>query len=144
MNKELINKAKSCKTKEELLKLAKENNFELSPEEAELYLQEFIEGEIVDTELDNVAGGTEGCSRNPYELVIYNSEEEVQYIFEVGEIKQCFVDSLGHCTRTVRIIDRKPSQYKFDHSKWIDEYHIKKISGWGSDDEWVKRSNFEK
>lgn len=61
MNKELIAKAKETKTVGELLALAKENDVELTAEEAETYFEQLHPktGELSDEELDNVAGG--GC-----------------------------------------------------------------------------------
>ena len=59
-SKELIEKAKTAKTAEELLAMAKAENIELSAEEAEKAFSELHKsGEISDEELDNVAGGCE-------------------------------------------------------------------------------------
>ena len=56
---ELLTKAKAAKSAEELIALAKENNIELTEEEAEKYFTEWHkEGELADEELDNVVGGT--------------------------------------------------------------------------------------
>ena len=56
---ELIEKAKSAKTPEELMALAKENGMELTEESAKAYLDLLHPqtGELSDDELDNVAGG---------------------------------------------------------------------------------------
>ena len=58
---ELIEKAKSAKTPEELMALAKENGMELTEESAKAYLDLLHPktGELADEELDNVSGG--GC-----------------------------------------------------------------------------------
>ena len=57
-SKELIEKAKTAKTAEELLAMAKAENIELSAEEAEKAFAELNKtGEISDEELNNVAGG---------------------------------------------------------------------------------------
>ena len=60
LSEELIEKAKSAKTAEELLAMAKEENIEMS---AELAAKAFAElnkaGELSDEELENAAGG--GC-----------------------------------------------------------------------------------
>ena len=55
----LIEMAKMAKSVEELLALAKENHFEMTPEEAATYFAQLnpINGEIGDEELDNVSGG---------------------------------------------------------------------------------------
>lgn len=61
MTNEMMRKAKECKSAEELLALARENNYPMSEEEAErLFGIRQTEGELADTELDNVSGG--GCS----------------------------------------------------------------------------------
>ena len=58
MNKELIAKAKEAKSVEELLALARENNIELTEEQAkECYDRLKGIGELSDDELANVAGG---------------------------------------------------------------------------------------
>ena len=58
MNKELIAKAKEAKSVEELLVLARENNIELTEEQAkECYDRLQGTGELSDDELANVAGG---------------------------------------------------------------------------------------
>lgn len=54
---EMIEKAKSAKSAEELLALAKENGLEITAEEAELYLKTKEKVELSDDELDNVSGG---------------------------------------------------------------------------------------
>lgn len=59
MNNELIAKAQKTATVEELLALAKENQVELSEEDAKMYFELLHPktGELSDDELDNVAGG---------------------------------------------------------------------------------------
>ena len=57
-SKELIEKAKTAKTAEELLAMAKAENIELSAEEAEKAFAELHKtGELSDEELNSVAGG---------------------------------------------------------------------------------------
>ena len=59
--KEQIEKAKTAKSVEELIALAKENGIEMTEEEAEKYFADLHrEGELADDELDNVSGG---CGR---------------------------------------------------------------------------------
>ena len=61
---ELIAKAKAAKSAEELLALAKENNVELTKEEAKTYFEQLNANSAVsDDELDAVAGGL-GCPNN--------------------------------------------------------------------------------
>ena len=58
INKEMREKAKTAKTIEELIALAKENGFELNDEQANAYFAKLNQtGELADDELDNVSGG---------------------------------------------------------------------------------------
>ena len=62
VSKELLKKAKTAKTAEELLELAKAENIELSAEQAAKAFAEMNKtGELSDEELDNVSGG---CGRD--------------------------------------------------------------------------------
>ena len=62
VSKELLKKAKTAKTAEELLELAKAENIELSAEQAAKAFAELNKtGELSDEELDNVSGG---CGRD--------------------------------------------------------------------------------
>ncbi len=66
---ELILKAKEAKSAEELLVLAKENNIELTQEDAKNYFAELHQsGELADEELDNIAGG--GCHTSSGDLLV--------------------------------------------------------------------------
>lgn len=66
---ELIEKTKQAKSAEELIALAKENEIELSEDDAKAYLEQLNKsGELSDDELDNVAGG--GCYTDDGQLVI--------------------------------------------------------------------------
>jgi hypothetical protein len=59
---EMIEKAKAAKSTEELLALAKENNVEMTADEAATYFAQLNpkSGELDDDDLDNVAGGACG------------------------------------------------------------------------------------
>ena len=62
ITKELLEKAKTAKTAEELLELAKAENIELTEEQAKEYFATIhASGELSDEELDNVSGG---CGRD--------------------------------------------------------------------------------
>ena len=64
ISKELIEKAKTAKSAEELLEMAKAENIELTEEQAAKAFAELNKiGELSDEELDNVAGG--GGGRSP-------------------------------------------------------------------------------
>lgn len=75
---EMIEKAKEAKTAEELLALAKENNIEMTEEEAKTYFAQLhpASGELSDDDLDNVAGG--GCISD---LVYRNERPSVRTTF---------------------------------------------------------------
>jgi len=148
MNNELIKKAKLCKSKEELLKIAKENNFELSSEEAELYLQDFKEGEVSDAELDNVAGGQEGCADppRPYEDITWAKKEDVEFIFNEGDIVQAFAEFCEHHTATVKVVSREIVFTDDIPSRWQDQYWLEKVPGCRApfQKNWYPRSKVEK
>ena len=64
ISKELLEKAKTAKSAEELLEMAKAENIELTEEQAAKAFAELNKtGELSDEELDNVAGG--GCQGRP-------------------------------------------------------------------------------
>ena len=70
---EMITKAKAAKSAEELMALAKENNVELTEEEAKTYFEQLnASGSVTDDELDMVAGGA--CSGDDEE----SGEEPVE------------------------------------------------------------------
>ncbi len=54
---ESIEKAMACKTAEDLMKLAKDEGYELTVEEAEAYLAEFADIALDDETLKKAAGG---------------------------------------------------------------------------------------
>ena len=58
LTREMMEKAKTAKSMQELLEMAKAENIELSAEEAEKAFEKLNKsGELSDDELDNVAGG---------------------------------------------------------------------------------------
>ncbi|MCM1264427.1 MAG: hypothetical protein NC313_17080 [Butyrivibrio sp.] len=59
---EVLEKARKADTKEELLKLAKENGIDMNSEDAEAIFCKFhqSEGKMPEEELDSVAGGSDG------------------------------------------------------------------------------------
>lgn len=54
---ELVQKALSCKSADELRALAEENGISITAEEAEAFLEELSGRELNMEELDNIAGG---------------------------------------------------------------------------------------
>ena len=79
ISKELLEKAKTAKSEEELLAMAKAEKVELTEEEAAKAFAELHKmGELSDAELDNVAGGCAG----PYQsgdTPLFNSGDRVKY-----------------------------------------------------------------
>ena len=78
-SKELIEKAKTAKTAEELLEMAKAEHIELTEEEAKKAFEKLNKNcELSDKELDNVSGGCAG----PYQsgdTPLFNSGDRVKY-----------------------------------------------------------------
>ena len=58
ISKEVLAKAMTCDTPEELVKLAKENGVELTAKEAEAYLSEFEDVDLDSAQMKKVAGGS--------------------------------------------------------------------------------------
>ena len=74
--KEMLEKAKKVESAEALQALAKENNYDMSAEEAEAYFAQLHKsGELSDEELENVSGG--GCRKNGHLVVslLYSCQE---------------------------------------------------------------------
>ena len=58
ITKDMIERAKQCKTADDLIALAKSAGLEITKEEAESYLAELENIELDNIELDKVAGGS--------------------------------------------------------------------------------------
>ncbi len=63
--KELLAKAGTCKTPEDLVKLAKETGLELTIEQAKTFLAEMDELDLTAEQLQQVAGGDRVCLVSP-------------------------------------------------------------------------------
>ena len=61
LTKEQIMKAMQCKTADELMAVATAEGYELTLEEAEVYMAEIGDGELDKEALKDVAGGERGC-----------------------------------------------------------------------------------
>ena len=84
-SKELIEKAKTAKSAEELLAMAKAEHIEMTSEQAaKAYAELNKDGELADEELDNVSGGTVAvmCG-DQCEVGWANTREEVIFRFSV-------------------------------------------------------------
>ncbi len=82
LTKELLEKAKTAESAEELQNMAKAESIELSADEAAKAFAELNKtGELTDEELDNVAGG---CG-NPSPMGEVKSADQVVFLYEVGQ-----------------------------------------------------------
>lgn len=104
---ELIAKAKTAKTAEELQALAKENGLEMTAEEAEAYFAQLhpVSGEMNDDELENVSGG--GCHKDN-RLVVTAFK-----LCSNWECKKCYN---AHYKNRRLIYD---AMYDYDKSTWM-------------------------
>ena len=81
----MIEKAREVKTAEELLLLVKENEIEMTSDEAATYFAQLNpkSGELDDDELDNVAGGA--CGNKAEVKDITGSEDQFHGCFKCGK-----------------------------------------------------------
>lgn len=86
MNKELLAKAKTAKSPEELLALADENGINLTEEKAKEYFRQLCtqSDEISDDELDNVSGGCGGGDERPQPRYAVGQTVACYYYFGIG------------------------------------------------------------
>lgn len=84
----LIEKAKTAKSAEELLEIAKENNVEMTAEEAATYFAQLgpKSGELDDDDLDNVAGGAGRCDA-PTNQTLFPEGTKMRY--KLGNCLRC-------------------------------------------------------
>lgn len=74
--KELLERAKNAESAEALLALAKENDYEMTAEEAEAYFAQMHKsGELSDEELENVSGGGRRKNGHLVVSVLYSCEQ---------------------------------------------------------------------
>lgn len=95
LNPELLEKAKNAKSVQELMDMAKENNVEITQQEAEDIFTKLTtppSGELSDDDLDNIAGG--GCgggSKKPKsrfevgDLVVYSKAPDYENPAKITE-----------------------------------------------------------
>lgn len=97
MNKELIEKYKTCKNEEELILIAKKEGYKMSKDKASALLRYFSSHELNEDELINATGG--GCSGDPSDIgnPKYQVGQKVKIWFEAPKIyiiKEVKKDSL--------------------------------------------------
>ena len=119
ISKELLEKAKTAKSAEELLAMAKAENIELSAEEAESSFTKLHKtGELSDEELDNVAGGRLCSPGDPK----WNIGDRVRYYYE-------YVSTIARVEVSV-ITDRRIAEdevnweYKLERGSWDGAEYI--------------------
>ena len=137
--KELIEKAKTANTAEELLAMAKAENIELSAEGAEKAFAELNKtGELSDEELDNVSGGCDDIKYDEFQMRLCPSN--IDFAFEIGT-RVVVLDEFFHDDGT--IIDRRTFRYDmffqgeylihFDdpsmNDKWVNQGRVGIIVG---------------
>ena len=125
VSKELIEKAKTAKTAEELLEMAKEESIEMSAEQAAEYFATIhASGELSDEELDNVSGGTVAvmCG-DQCEVGWANTREEVIFRFSVGQYVEVF--DYGKYTYRARIYSL---EVKEENGKFRPSYTVERVS----------------
>jgi len=61
ITKEMVEKARQCKTADELMALAKSEGVEITKDEAEAYFAELSDVELDDKLLQKAAGGQDSC-----------------------------------------------------------------------------------
>ena len=104
-SKELLDKAKTAKSAEELRELAKAENIELTEEQAADYFAKLNNsGELSDDELNNVAGGCDPGTPK------YNVGDYVKYYYQYEIGWSSYAKSITSST----ILDRKA-----DGSTWM-------------------------
>ncbi len=110
LTNELIEKAKTAKTAEELLEMAKAENIEMTAEEAaKVYAELHKTGELSDEELDNVSGGCDEIKHDKFQMDICPSN--IEFAFEIGT-RVVVLDEFFHDDGI--IIDRRTFRYD-DH-----------------------------
>jgi len=124
MNKEQLNKISNCKSVDEVLELAKSNGKAITKEEAKKAFDlTHSNGELSDEEVSNVSGGVgPACQRNAYEDVDFDSEASVQFIFDIGQRVELYLDTTNDTTN-VPIVGRRKMQNK-ETLKWYDVYDV--------------------
>ena len=127
-SKELLEKAKTAKSAEELLAMAKTENIELTEEEAAKAFAELNKsGELSDEELDNVAGG---CGKSPRDGNRFGSEAEVTYKYSIGDIVNA---KLGMGTVTCKIVAQGTDSGVFSRARrrtYYATYQVEVIDNW--------------
>ena len=121
ISKELLDKAKTAKTAEELIEMAKAENIELTEEEAAKALAELHKaGELSDEELDNVAGGCSPSAPPKYHVgdyVKYYYQYEFTWTYECTATGTSIIEDIK--------ADGSTWMYKLEAGSWDGAEYIK-------------------
>lgn len=125
VSKELLERAKTTKSAEELLEMAKGENIELTAEEAAKAFEELHKtGEISDEELDNVSGG--GCGDNSPKGEV-DSPSKIVYLYSVGQIVEVYNGDISTTTSTYRIISLGFYKYPYGET-YVPTYYVQSLA----------------
>ena len=121
ISKELLEKAKTAKTAEELIEMAKAENIELSAEQAAKAFAELHKaGELSDEELDNVSGGCSPSAPPKYHVgdyVKYYYQQEFTWTYECTATGTAIIEDIK--------ADGSTWMYKLDAGSWDGAEYIK-------------------
>ncbi len=134
---EMLEKAKTAKSAEELLAMAKTENIELTEKQAAKAFAEFNKtGELSDEELDNVAGGCGGRDYEPSgETPKFHVGERLAMVHPVIgryiEVRVTYVSSVKLCMNGVNVFTyNTKSTCNGDTYTNVAEYDLS-IPNWG-------------
>ena len=121
VSKELLEKAKTAKSAEELIEMAKEENIELTVEQAAKAFAELKKsGELSDEELDNVSGGCSPSAPPKYHVgdyVKYYYQYEFTWTYECTATGTSIIEDIK--------ADGSTWMYKLEAGSWDGAEYIK-------------------
>ena len=146
-NKEMMEKAKSAKSAEELLAMAKAEGVELTAEDAEKYFAQLHKsGELADEELDNVSGG--GCRwiSEHSDSGECKDAASVTFLYDVGQEEEFyFRTSSGAMTTRRKIIAREVRYVVNKNNEYVYKpYYLAQNIKKESDVDWYPQDKIEK
>lgn len=125
VSKELLERAKTTKSAEELLAMAKAENLELTEAQAAKAFAELNKtGEISDEELDNVSGG--GCGDNSPKGEV-DSPSKLVYLYSVGQIVEVYNGDISTTTSTYRILSLGFYKYPYGET-YVPTYYVQSLA----------------
>ena len=121
ISKELLEKAKTAKTAEELLAMSKAEGFELPEGEAKTVFSKLYKmGELSDEELDNVSGGCSPSAPPKYKVgdyVKYYYQYEFTWTYECTATGTSIIEDIK--------ADGSTWMYKLEAGSWDGAEYIK-------------------